>query len=136
MMRVVVDTNCLRASIPPQSPYYSLYLHFISGHFEWWVSTEILLEYEEVLSKTYSTKTANLILHQLATAPNVRFGEPEFQWQLVENEPDDNKFADLALNVNADFLVTNDSDFNLFHSLIFPPLNVIRLENFLTLLET
>ena len=43
-MRVVIDTNCLRASISPKSPFYQLYLDFRVLKFEWWVSTEILLE--------------------------------------------------------------------------------------------
>ncbi len=63
----------LRASIPPKSPYYHLYLHFRAQKFEWYVSTQILLEYEEILNLTYSHNTAQLVLHQLAVAPNVVF---------------------------------------------------------------
>lgn len=135
MLRVVIDTNCLRASIPPRSPYYQLYLDFKAGKFEWWVSTEILLEYEEILSATYSPRTAQLVLHQLAIAPNTVFAEPSFYWNLIENDPDDNKFADLSLSHNVDYLVSNDTDFNIFKTLDFPRLRVIRLENFLTLLS-
>lgn len=69
-MRVVIDTNCLRASIPPKSPFYDLYRYFEGGLFIWYVSTEILLEYEEILSLTYSEQTAHLVLHTLAIAPN------------------------------------------------------------------
>jgi uncharacterized protein len=135
MWRVVIDTNCLRASIPPKSPYYQLYQEFKKGGFEWYISTEILLEYEEVLTKTYSSKTAQLVLNQLAVAQNVTFTEPAFRWQLVRNDPDDNKFVDLALGVNADYLVTNDTDFNFFKQLDFPSLNVIDLDSFLALLR-
>jgi uncharacterized protein len=135
MLRVIIDTNCLRASIPPKSPYYQLYQEFKKGSFEWYVSTEILLEYEEVLTKTYSSKTAQLVLNQLAVAPNVTFTEPAFRWQLVKNDPDDNKFVDLALGANADYLVTNDADFNFFKQLDFPSLNVIDLDSFLALLR-
>ena len=91
MLRVVIDTNCLRASIPPKSPYYQLYLDFKAGKFEWFVSTEILLEYEEILTQTYSANTAQLVLNQLAIAANVFFTEPTFRWQLIENDPDDNR---------------------------------------------
>lgn len=78
MLRVVIDTNCLRASIPPKSPFYQLYVDFMAGKFEWFVSTEILLEYEEILTATYSQKTSQLVLNQLAIAPNVVFTEPAF----------------------------------------------------------
>ena len=135
MWGIVIDTNCLRASIPPQSPYYQLYQEFKRGSFEWYVSTEILLEYEEILTQTYSSKIAQLVLNQLAVAANVTFSEPAFRWQLVKNDPDDNKFVDLALGVNADYLVTNDTDFNFFKQLDFPSLNIIDLDTFLVLLR-
>ncbi len=135
MIRAVIDTNCLRASIPPKSPFYHLYLHFRATRFEWFVSTEILLEYEEILTSTYSFNTAQLVLHQLAVAPNVVFAEAAYRWQLVENDPDDDKFSDLALSVNADYLVSDDTDFNVFKSLPFPKLKVVGLEEFLALLS-
>ncbi len=136
MIRAIIDTNCLRASIPPRSPFYQLYLDFRAGKFAWFVSTEILLEYEEVLTRTYSPTTAQLVLHQLAIAPNVVFAEAAFRWQLIDNDPDDNKFADLALSVNADYLVSEDKDYNIFKTLAFPKLNVIGLEAFLSILAT
>ena len=136
MMRVVIDTNCLRASIPPNSPFYQLYLDFRDGKFEWFVSTEILLEYDEILSATYSEKTSQMILHQLTVAPNVVFAEPAFKWDLIIEDPDDNKFADLALSTNSDYLVSNDSHFNIFKSIAFPKLVVINLESFLKILNS
>ena len=75
------------------------------------MSTEILLEYDEILSATYSEKTSQMILHQLTVAPNVVFAEPAFKWDLIIEDPDDNKFADLALSTNSDYLVSNDSHF-------------------------
>ena len=134
MMRVVIDTNCLRASIPPKSPFYQLYLDFRALKFEWWVSTEILLEYDEILSNTYSPRTAQIVLHQLAISPNVVFSEPAFRWQLVEDDVDDNKFSDLAISCNADYLVSNDTDFNVFKTIPFPQLNVVTLKEFLLLI--
>ena len=94
-----------------------------------------MLEYEEILTSTYSFNTARLVLHQLAVAPNVVFAEAAYRWQLVENDPDDDKFSDLALSVNADYLVSDDTDFNVFKSLPFPKLKVIGLEEFLALLS-
>ena len=134
-MRVVIDTNCLRASIPPQSPFYQLYLDFRAFRFEWWVSTEILLEYDEILTNTYSPRTAQIVLHQLAIAPNIVFSEPAFRWQLIEDDANDNKFSDLALSCNADYLVSNDTDFDIFKTLDFPPLKVVTLKDFLKLLS-
>lgn len=136
MMRVVIDTNYLRASIPPRSPFYQLYLDFRAMKFEWWVSTEILLEYDEIISATYSARTSQIVLHQLTTAPNVVFAEPAFRWQLIEDDVDDNKFADLAISCNADYLVSNDGDFKIFKTLKFPSLVVVDLKTFLEILKS
>ncbi|MCF2488344.1 putative toxin-antitoxin system toxin component, PIN family [Dyadobacter sp. CY347] len=134
MIKAVIDTNCLRASIPPKSPYYQLYIDFKSGKFEWYVSNEILMEYDEILTETYSQKTAQFILHQLAVAHNVVFSEPAFKWNLVASDPDDNKFSDLAISSNCDYLVSNDRDFDVFKNILFPKLLVIDLQSFLRLL--
>jgi putative PIN family toxin of toxin-antitoxin system len=133
-MRVVIDTNCLRASIPPKSPFYQLYLDFRAQKFDWYVSNEIMLEYDEIITTTYSQKTAQLVLHQLAIAPNVVFTEPAYRWNLVSEDHDDNKFSDLAISTNADYLVTNDSHFDVFKSIPFPKLNVVDLVSFLNIL--
>lgn len=76
-----------------------------------------------------------MVLNQLSIAPNVTFTEPSFRWHLIKNDPDDNKFADLALGINADYLVTDDTDFNFFKQLDFPSLTVIDLDSFLALLR-
>ncbi len=135
MIHAVIDTNCLRASIPPKSPFYDLYRYFEAGRFIWYVSTEILFEYEEILGLTYSEQTAHLVLHTLATAPNTVFAEPAFRWELIQHDPDDNKFSDLAISVNADYLVSNDADYAIFKEIEFPNLTVIGLEEFLTVLR-
>ncbi len=129
-MLAVIDTNCLLTSIPPQSPHYWLSEAFKSERFEWAVSNEILTEYEEKITDMYSGKTATLVLKILSVAPNVIFAEPFFKWQLIEADPDDNKFADLAISVNADYLVTNDKDFNVLKRTDFPKVNVISLDEF------
>ena len=129
-MRIVVDTNCLLASIPPQSGYYWLYESFISGKFDWLISNEILTEYEEKITDRYSRKTANLVLNILSAAPNVIFSEPSFKWQLLTTDPDDDKFADLAISGNANYIVTNDKDFNVLKGLEFPIINVVNIQEF------
>ncbi len=129
-MIVVIDTNCLLASIPPQSSHYWLYLAFKEKRFEWLISNEIMTEYEEKLAIIYSEKTANLVLSILSVAPNVIFDEPYFKWNLIENDPDDNKFVDLTVAGNADYLVTNDRHFNHLKTIDFPKLNIVSIDEF------
>jgi len=129
-MVAVIDTNCLLASIPPKGNHYWLYLAFKKQRFEWLISNEIMAEYEEKLSSRYSEKTANLVLSVLSVASNVIFYEPYFKWKLVDNDPDDNKFVDLAIAGNADYLVTNDKHFNPLKTMDFPKINVVTMEQF------
>ncbi len=134
-MRVVVDTNCLIASIPPANEEYWLYKAFTVQTFTWVVSTEILNEYAEQLASFYSPETAELVLRILLAAPNVELAEPYFRWNLITQDPDDNKFSDLALSTNAQYLVSNDRHFNVFKKLDFPPLRVVTLTQFHRVLQ-
>ena len=116
-MIAVIDTNCLLASIPPQSSHYWLYHSFKEQRFQWLISNEIMAEYEEQFAARYSKKTANLVLSMLSVSPNVSFYEPFYKWNLVKDDPDDNKFADLFIAGNANYLVTNDKHFNVLKTI-------------------
>lgn len=139
-MRVVIDTNCLLASIPPRSPSYALYQAFQRERFIWVVSNEILTEYAEKLTDIYSQTTADLVLTILTVAPNTLFQEAYFKWQLIENDPDDrsvgpNKFVDVAVAAGVDYLVTNDTHFSILKSIDLPKVTVVSLHEFLTLID-
>ena len=134
-MKVVIDTNCLLASIPPKSEHYWLYKAFESEVFEWVVGNEILSEYEEKIAERYSQNTADLVLSILCVAPNTIFAEPFYNWQLIEADPDDNKFVDIAIAQNADYIVTNDTDFDVLKSLDFPKVTVVSLKEFRIILD-
>ena len=129
-MNVIIDTNCLIPSIPPKNPEYWLYLAFKKKAFNWVISNEILLEYEEQLGEFYSPFTADLVLNILLTASNVMRSEPFINWQLITSDPDDNKFADLAISANAQYLVTNDHHFDVLKTLPFPTVKVVSLNEF------
>jgi uncharacterized protein len=134
-MRVVIDTNVLRLIIKKGNFERFIYDAFKAEIFEWIVSTEILEEYEEKLIEFYSVQTADLVLGILENAPNVIFAEPYFRWNLITIDPDDNKFADLAISLNADCLVTNDKHFNVFKKIDFPKLKIVNPKQFRLLLD-
>ena len=139
-MRVVIDTNCLLASIPPRSPSYALYKEFVAERFTWAVSNEILTEYAEQLTAMYSPATTDLVLTILTVAPNTLFQEAYFKWQLIEQDHDDrdvgpDKFVDVAVAAGADYLVTNDGHFDMLKRIELPKVTVISLQNFLALLN-
>ena len=71
----------------------------------------------------------------LSSAPNVVFTEPFFKWSLISQDPDDNKFADLAISASADFLVTNDRHFEVLKEIPFPVVSVVSLKKFRKILK-
>ena len=133
-MRIVLDTNCLIAAVPAESAHKWLYDAFVEEQFEWAVSTEILDEYAEKLGEFFSGAVADYVLNSLADAPNVLFAEPFFRWNLIPDDPDDDKFVDLALSVNADYLVTNDHHFDGVKGSKFPQVAIVSLDEFRALL--
>jgi len=129
-VKVVIDTNCLLASIPQQSQHHWLYRAFQAGSFDWYISNEIMREYEEMVSFRFSATAAHFVLNRLDVSPNVVYAEPYFNWQLIENDPDDNKFSDLAIAAQVDYLVTNDTDFRTLADYDYLPLRCVTLNQF------
>ena len=133
-MRVVIDTNCLIASIPQHGSAFWLYLAFRDEAFTWVISNEILSEYYEKLSDFYSPETAEVVINVLLSSPNVELTEPYFYYNFVEADPDDNKFANLSISTGARYLVSNDKHFNIFKQIEFPILEVVKLDEFKNIL--
>ncbi len=59
------------------------------------------------------------------------FQEAYYKWQLIEADPDDNKFVDVAIAANAEYLVTNDRHFAPLLQLEFPKVLLFSLPQFL-----
>jgi len=58
---IVLDTNILLVAISPRSPYHWIFDAFINEKFNLCVTTDILLEYEEIISKHMGKKLADTI---------------------------------------------------------------------------
>lgn len=57
-----------------------------------------------------------------------------YNWQLISNDPDDNKFVDCAIASQADYIVTNDRHFDILSQITFPKVEVISIQQFETIL--
>ena len=136
MSRLVVDTNCLIQIISKRSRYHDLWLSFIDGRNKLCVSTDILNEYEEILSYKASPLFASLALKVITNNPNTIFVTPYFNFELIKSDPDDNKFVDCAISANAKFIVTEDHHFDILKGLKFPPLSVIGIDEFIYILDS
>ncbi len=135
MLKVVLDTNIILASVSPYSPYRLVMDKFEEGYYSLCLTTEILLEYEEKLSEKFSTQVAELTVGGMLLKSNVSFIEIFYRWRLIYPDMDDNKFVDCAVASNAHFIVTNDRDFKQLKKITFPKLMVINMEMFLELLK-
>ena len=62
MSRIVLDTNSLIQSIPPKSKFHKIWKSFLDGTNELCVSSEILVEYEEILQRLTDIKTAKYVI--------------------------------------------------------------------------
>jgi putative PIN family toxin of toxin-antitoxin system len=129
-LRLVLDTNVFLVALAPQYRYYWLYECILRGGVEVCVSTEILLEYEEIIASRYGLHSTEAKLDYLLLLPNVLKTEPVFRWNLILSDPDDNKFVDCYLAAGADYLVGNDRHFDTVASLEFPPVRVLKYEEF------
>ncbi|RYF69526.1 MAG: putative toxin-antitoxin system toxin component, PIN family [Cytophagaceae bacterium] len=134
-MRVVLDTNVLLVSISDRSPYHLLFKSFLSGQYTLCVTTELLDEYAEIIATHANPVLANAILEVIENAKNVVFITRYFAFDLIKVDPDDNKFVDCAIASNADFIVTNDSHFNVLKTIPFPQVNVVSISVFMDVLR-
>jgi predicted nucleic acid-binding protein len=54
-----------------------------------------------------------------------------FRWNIIQADPDDNKFVDCAVSARVRFVVTNDNHFKELKTIDFPPVEVIDADEFL-----
>lgn len=129
-MKLVIDTNVIIAALSSKSKYHWLIQWLIEGRYELCITEEIYLEYEEKLTEKYSIGIARSFLKALKELANVVSVNISYNWQLIQADPDDNKFADCCIAANALFLITNDKHFRILETVKFPKINVINLEDF------
>lgn len=87
------------------------------------------------MTRRYSASTAQQVHEVLITASNTYLQEAYYKWQLIEADPDGNKFVDVAIAANADYLVTNDQHFAVLKQLEFPQVPVVSLQEFLSFMS-
>jgi putative PIN family toxin of toxin-antitoxin system len=136
MIRVVLDTNVLVASISHKSPFYWVWQSFLHGKYELCITTDILDEYAEIIERYFSVKDAEYALTQIMLQKNIVHTIRYFEWNIMEKDPDDNKFFDCAVAANADYIVSEDKHFNILKRISFPSVTAIKTLEFKRILET
>jgi putative PIN family toxin of toxin-antitoxin system len=124
-MTVCLDTNVFLQMFGRKQPFYRILRGLLDGSFILAVSTEILLEYEEIIVKLSGAerwRDVAAFLELLAQLHgNIRQIEPHYRFGIVIADPDDNKVCDCAIAAEADFIVTEDSHFGALKSAGYKP---------------
>ena len=134
-MRIVLDTNCLLASLSRRGAYSNVWRGLQEGKYTLCVSNEILEEYEEIIAQKTNSVIASNVVQTLLNAPSVELIDAFFRFDLIKNDPDDNKFVDCAIAGNATFVVSNDSHFDVLKEIDFPKLTLKNLREFAAMLD-
>ena len=135
MQRIILGTNCLLMSIPRKSPYHQILLDFLAGKYLLCVSNEVVLEYEEILTRKVGSLVANNIINAILASSNTIFINPQKRYQLIKSDPDDNKFVDCAISANAKYIVSQDHHYDVIR---FNPefdFTAIDIDAFLAILK-
>ena len=134
-LNIVFDTNVLLVSISDFSNYHWLYRSLIEKKYNLYITNEILTEYEEIISEKLSSDTANAVIRTLMELDNVYPTSIYFKYNLIIQDPDDDKFIDCAFASNCDYLVTNDKHFNVLDTIDFPKIRVVKLQEFKDIID-
>ncbi len=133
-MRIVLDTNVFLVSLSPYSEYAPIFDAVIGGRFILLLSNEVITEYEEIIAQRYDRDTVHDVLRLLVSLRNTDLIVPHYHWKLIVNDPDDDKFVDLAVAGNADYIVTNDRHFKVLAQTAFPVVKTMKAKDFLEML--
>ncbi|HEU6448554.1 MAG TPA: putative toxin-antitoxin system toxin component, PIN family [Verrucomicrobiae bacterium] len=133
-MTVCLDTSVFLQIFGRRQPFYPILRAMLDGNIAIAVSTEILLEYEEVISRLSGTERWQDVVAFLESLSqlrgNIRRITPQFRFNVIAIDPDDNKFCDCAIAAEADFVVTEDSHFDSLNSAGYKP-KTIKPDDFI-----
>ena len=135
-MKVVLDTNVLfQAFHSNKGASYIIFNLIREEKIKILLSSPVLLEYEEILLRkkkllSLNEKEIQIIISYIAMISKKII--PHFLWRPNLRDEDDNIFIELAVNGNADWLITNNiSDFSKNMELLFHNLKIVTPFQFL-----
>ena len=134
--KIVLDTNCLIASLSKSGQYYPVWKGLQTGRYILCVSTDILEEYAEIITQKMSVNVATNVIHLLLESEFVELVNPYFSLRLIEADHDNDKFVDCAFAANATYIVSDDKHYDVLMEISFPQLLVLKLKEFLGLLKS
>src|SRR3569833_3929810 len=135
-MKIVLDSNVLLVALGKRSKYRPIWNAFVDGKIQLVISDDILLEYTEIIQRFSAPGLAEIVQEIFIESPDIILQQVYYNWNAIVADPDDNKFFDVAVAANADYLVTNDAHFNVIKDLSFPSVKMVSSEEFLDILNS
>ena len=127
----ICDESFLTLQIlPTLSPYHKIWKDILDGNIRLCVNTEILNEYEEILAIKMTREIAHNVVEAIARLHTTIYQEVYIHFGLIEQDKDDNKFVDCAVAADAEYIVTNDSHFNVLRDVDWPKVMIVTLKEF------
>ncbi len=124
-MTVCLDTGVFLQIFGRKQPFQPILRALLDGRITLAVSTEILLEYQEIITQLSGAerwREVAALLELLAQLHgNIRQIEPQFRFNVISIDPDDNKFCDCVIAAEANFVVTEDNHFDVLKSAGYKP---------------
>ena len=102
----------------------------MAGKYVLCVSNEILEEYQEVLAIKTTPSIASNVISTILNCQNIRLITPYYRFGLITSDADDNKFVDCAITSGADYIVTNDTHFDILEHTPFPKVSTLSIKDF------
>ncbi len=124
-MTVCLDTGVFLQIFGRKQPFHPILRALLDGRIALAVSTEILLEYQEVISRLSGAErwrdVAALLELLSQLHGNIRHVGPQFRFNVISTDPDDNKFCDCAIAAEANFVIAEDNHFDALKSAGYKP---------------
>ena len=115
-MIVCIDTNVLLQAANPDHFFHTIFDGWFQRRFRWALSNDVLTEYEEIISRQSGRhrwlQFARILDLAEARGDLVVSVAPSYQFHIVADDPDDNKFTDCAITAGADYVITEDKHFS------------------------
>lgn len=114
-MTVCLDTNILIEGRRPAHRHFPILDALVKGRLNWALSTRILTEYAEIVSRHCGRLEWQRVLRLMdlteAISGSIIWISPHYQFHVISKDPDDNAFTDCAIAAHADYVITSDKHF-------------------------
>lgn len=102
----------------------------LAGRIHLCVNTEILNEYEEILTEKTTPEIARNVVEAIARLHTTLYQETYIHFGLITQDADDNKFVDCAVAADAEYVVTNDAHFAVLREIDWPKVAILTINEF------